>query len=161
MEPFIFEAYPRCIADNKLTPVLLQEVVYETLHALCQRLPEQQAFECDSQVKTYLPKVLQHTPGSLVSSASVQATPVIVFLTSHETYYMFFGVVFYRSQKRPVQFLDFAMSKRRKLWNFPNLLPIKTHPVPQWGKSPILMCVHRKQKYIFFFKKWKVSVLVQ
>lgn len=67
MRPFIFEAYPHCIADNILIPVLLQEVVYETLHALCQRLPEQQAFECDSQVKTYLPKVLQHTPGSVVS----------------------------------------------------------------------------------------------
>lgn len=79
MGPLIFEACPRCIADNILTSVLLQEVVYETLHALCQRLPEQQAFECDSQVKTYLPKILQQTPGSLVSSANTGYHFVLFF----------------------------------------------------------------------------------
>ncbi|KAM9359957.1 surfactant protein Bb isoform 2-T2 [Symphorus nematophorus] len=42
-----------------------KETVYETLHALCQRLPKEQASECDSQVKTYLPKVLLQTPGHL------------------------------------------------------------------------------------------------
>ncbi|XP_070690335.1 prosaposin-like [Pempheris klunzingeri] len=42
-----------------------KEIVYETLHALCQRLPGEQASECDSQVKTYLPKVLQQAPGQL------------------------------------------------------------------------------------------------
>ncbi|KAF3850799.1 hypothetical protein F7725_012571 [Dissostichus mawsoni] len=41
------------------------ENLYETLHALCQRLPREQASECESQVKMYLPKVLQQTPGHL------------------------------------------------------------------------------------------------
>lgn len=45
--------------------------MYETLHALCQVLPKEQASECDSQVKTYLPKVLQQTPGHLVSLTSI------------------------------------------------------------------------------------------
>lgn len=45
-------------SDTKVT-------VYENLHALCQRLPREQASECDSQVKTYLPKVLQQTSGHL------------------------------------------------------------------------------------------------
>ncbi|KAL3975804.1 cytochrome b5 [Sarotherodon galilaeus] len=37
-------------------------VVYESLHALCRRLPEEQVSECDLQVKTYLPKILRQTP---------------------------------------------------------------------------------------------------
>lgn len=53
--------------DNALTALISQEIVYETLHALCQHLPGEQALECDSQVKTYLPKILQQTPGHLVS----------------------------------------------------------------------------------------------
>lgn len=68
-----------------LTVVLLQEMVYETLHALCQRLPEQQASACGLQVKAYLPKVLQQTPGNQVSLASGQATLAIVIFTSDET----------------------------------------------------------------------------
>lgn len=57
---------------NMLTTVLLQETVYETLHALCQRLPKGQSVsDCDSQVKMHLPKLLQQSPGHLVSSASI------------------------------------------------------------------------------------------
>lgn len=48
----------------------LQEIVYRTLRALCQRLPQEQASECDSQVKMFLPKILQQTPGQLVSSST-------------------------------------------------------------------------------------------
>lgn len=59
-------------------------MVYETLRALCQRLPEQQASACGLQVKAYLPKVLQQTPGNQVSLASGQATLVIVMFTSDE-----------------------------------------------------------------------------
>ncbi|XP_037833077.1 surfactant protein Bb isoform X6 [Kryptolebias marmoratus] len=36
--------------------------VFKTLHALCQRLPKDQASECESQVKTYLPKLLRQSP---------------------------------------------------------------------------------------------------
>ncbi|XP_071379275.1 surfactant protein Bb isoform X1 [Centroberyx affinis] len=42
-----------------------QEILYETLHALCRRLPSERVSECDSQVKTYLPKILQYTAGHL------------------------------------------------------------------------------------------------
>ncbi|XP_077378310.1 surfactant protein Bb isoform X1 [Festucalex cinctus] len=35
-----------------------KERVYETLHALCQHLPDKQALECDSQLKMHLPKIL-------------------------------------------------------------------------------------------------------
>ncbi|KAF6729603.1 Prosaposin [Oryzias melastigma] len=45
-------------SDAKMT-------VYEALHAACLRLPKQQALQCHSQVKTYLPKVLQQTPSHL------------------------------------------------------------------------------------------------
>ncbi|XP_041855551.1 surfactant protein Bb [Melanotaenia boesemani] len=45
-------------SDTKVT-------LYETLHALCQRLPNEQASQCESQVKIYLPKVLQQTPAHL------------------------------------------------------------------------------------------------
>ncbi|XP_011477437.1 prosaposin-like [Oryzias latipes] len=45
-------------SDTKVT-------VYEALHAVCRRLPERQASDCQSQVKTYLPKVLQQKPSHL------------------------------------------------------------------------------------------------
>lgn len=60
------------------TLVPLQEIVYETLRALCQHLPQQQASVCGQQVKAYLPKVLQQTPGNQVSLAPGQAMLVIV-----------------------------------------------------------------------------------
>ncbi|XP_040011411.1 surfactant protein Bb [Xiphias gladius] len=53
------------LSANMISSRDTKETVYETLHALCQRLPREQASECDSQVKTYLPKVLQQTPGHL------------------------------------------------------------------------------------------------
>ncbi|XP_015234287.1 PREDICTED: prosaposin-like [Cyprinodon variegatus] len=40
--------------DTKVT-------VFKALHALCQRLPKEEASECESQVKIYLPKILQQT----------------------------------------------------------------------------------------------------
>lgn len=55
---------------SDITAFRLQETVYRTLHALCQRLPQDQASECDLQVKMFLPKVLQQTPGQLVSSST-------------------------------------------------------------------------------------------
>ncbi|XP_029018156.1 surfactant protein Bb [Betta splendens] len=42
-----------------------KEIVYETLRALCQRLPPEQVSDCESQVKTYLPKLLQQAPDHL------------------------------------------------------------------------------------------------
>ncbi|XP_068559383.1 surfactant protein Bb [Cebidichthys violaceus] len=53
------------LSANMISSRDAKETVYETLHALCQRLPREQASECDSQVKVYLPKVLQQTPGHL------------------------------------------------------------------------------------------------
>lgn len=53
------------LSANMISGRDTKETVYETLHALCKRLPKEQASECDSQVKTYLPKVLQQTPGHL------------------------------------------------------------------------------------------------
>ncbi|KAI3372847.1 hypothetical protein L3Q82_023296, partial [Scortum barcoo] len=53
------------LSANMISSRDTKETVYETLHALCQRLPTKQASECESQVKTYLPKVLQQTPGQL------------------------------------------------------------------------------------------------
>ncbi|XP_029295665.1 surfactant protein Bb isoform X1 [Cottoperca gobio] len=53
------------LSANMISSRDTKENVYETLHALCQRLPREQASECDSQVKTYLPKVLQKTSGHL------------------------------------------------------------------------------------------------
>ncbi|KAM4746480.1 surfactant protein Bb [Anableps anableps] len=40
--------------DTKMT-------VFKALHSLCQRLPQEEASECESQVKIYLPKILQQT----------------------------------------------------------------------------------------------------
>ncbi|KAF7669631.1 hypothetical protein LDENG_00166770 [Lucifuga dentata] len=56
------------ISTNMISSKDSLETVYETLHSLCQRLPGGQTSECDSQVKMYLPKVLQHTAGHLKSS---------------------------------------------------------------------------------------------
>ncbi|XP_023266437.1 prosaposin-like [Seriola lalandi dorsalis] len=53
------------LSANMISTRDTKETVYETLHALCLHLPREQASECDSQVKTYLPKVLQQTPGHL------------------------------------------------------------------------------------------------
>ncbi|XP_031712194.1 surfactant protein Bb [Anarrhichthys ocellatus] len=53
------------LSANMISSRDTKETVYETLYALCQRLPREQASECDSQVKVYLPKVLQQTPGHL------------------------------------------------------------------------------------------------
>ncbi|XP_040898397.1 surfactant protein Bb [Toxotes jaculatrix] len=53
------------LSANMISSTDTKETVYETLHALCQSLPKEQASECDSQVKMYLPKVLQQTPGHL------------------------------------------------------------------------------------------------
>ncbi|XP_074526775.1 surfactant protein Bb [Halichoeres trimaculatus] len=53
------------LSANMISSRDTKETVYEALHALCQRLPGEQASECSSQVKTYLPKVLQQTPGHL------------------------------------------------------------------------------------------------
>ncbi|XP_044053306.1 surfactant protein Bb [Siniperca chuatsi] len=53
------------LSTNMISSRDTKETVYETLHALCQLLPGEQASECDSQVKLYLPKVLQQTPGHL------------------------------------------------------------------------------------------------
>nr|XP_020458197.1 pulmonary surfactant-associated protein B isoform X1 [Monopterus albus] len=53
------------LSANMISSSDTKETIYETLHALCQHLPREQAAECDSQVKVYLPKVLQQTPGHL------------------------------------------------------------------------------------------------
>ncbi|XP_074494034.1 surfactant protein Bb isoform X1 [Sebastes fasciatus] len=53
------------LSANMISSRDTKETVYEALHALCQRLPGERASECDSQVKMYLPKVLQQTPGHL------------------------------------------------------------------------------------------------
>ncbi|XP_034452802.1 surfactant protein Bb [Hippoglossus hippoglossus] len=53
------------LSANMISSRDTKETVYEGLHALCQRFPREQASQCDSQVKTYLPKVLHQTPGHL------------------------------------------------------------------------------------------------
>ncbi|KAM8887541.1 surfactant protein Bb isoform 1-T3 [Spinachia spinachia] len=53
------------LSANMISSKDAKATVYETLHSLCQRLPTDQTAECDSQVKVYLPKVLQQTPGHL------------------------------------------------------------------------------------------------
>lgn len=69
-EPLTLDMCSECsqviqLSANMISSRDTKEIVYETLHALCQRLPREQASECDSQVKVYLPKVLQQTPGHL------------------------------------------------------------------------------------------------
>lgn len=50
--------------------MLSQVTVFKALHALCQRLPKEEASECESQVKIYLPKILQQTSSQWVSLTS-------------------------------------------------------------------------------------------
>ncbi|KAK5910245.1 hypothetical protein CesoFtcFv8_004098 [Champsocephalus esox] len=58
------------LSANMISSRTTKENLYETLHALCQRLPREQASECESRVKMYLPKVLQQTPGHLKPAKS-------------------------------------------------------------------------------------------
>ncbi|XP_076003635.1 surfactant protein Bb [Genypterus blacodes] len=53
------------VSTNMISSKHTLEAIYESLHSLCRRLPSEQTAQCDSQVKTYLPKVLQHTAGDL------------------------------------------------------------------------------------------------
>ncbi|XP_026177900.1 surfactant protein Bb isoform X2 [Mastacembelus armatus] len=53
------------LSANMISSRDTKETVYETLHALCQRLPGEQSSDCETQVKTYLPKVLQQIPSHL------------------------------------------------------------------------------------------------
>lgn len=61
------------LSMNMISSSDTKEIVYKALHALCQRLPEEQAHECESQVKTYLPKVLQQTPAHLKPQETCEA----------------------------------------------------------------------------------------
>ncbi|CAG5923323.1 unnamed protein product [Menidia menidia] len=53
------------LSANMISSSDAKATVYETLHALCRRLPGEQSTECDLQVKSFLPKVLQQAPGHL------------------------------------------------------------------------------------------------
>ncbi|KAM4577559.1 surfactant protein Bb [Odontesthes bonariensis] len=69
-ESLTMDICPECsqiirLSANMISSSDTKVTVYETLHALCQRLPREQSSECESQVKMYLPKVLQQTPGHL------------------------------------------------------------------------------------------------
>lgn len=64
-----------CARCGNTFHVFLQEMVYETLHALCQRLPKGRASDCDAQVKTRLPEVLQQAAGRPVSSSTTAVKP--------------------------------------------------------------------------------------
>ncbi|XP_061585167.1 surfactant protein Bb [Cololabis saira] len=69
-ESLTLDTCPECsqviqLSANMISGSDTKVSAYETLHGLCQRLPEDQASECESQVKTYLPKVLQPAPGHL------------------------------------------------------------------------------------------------
>ncbi|XP_057688394.1 surfactant protein Bb isoform X2 [Corythoichthys intestinalis] len=46
------------LSNNMIPSHDNKERMYETLHALCQHLPDKQGLECDAQLKTYLPKLL-------------------------------------------------------------------------------------------------------
>ncbi|XP_029998748.1 surfactant protein Bb isoform X2 [Sphaeramia orbicularis] len=61
------------LSTNMISSRDTKETVYGTLHALCQHLPEDQALECDSEVKVYLIKLLQQTPGHVKSTESCKA----------------------------------------------------------------------------------------
>ncbi|XP_029366504.1 surfactant protein Bb [Echeneis naucrates] len=50
---------------NMISSSDTKETVYDALHALCLHLPRDQASECESQMRIYLPKVLQQAPGHL------------------------------------------------------------------------------------------------
>ncbi|XP_029916549.1 surfactant protein Bb [Myripristis murdjan] len=53
------------LSTNMISNKENQEVLYETLLALCQRLPAGQASECGIQVQIFWPKVLQYAAGYL------------------------------------------------------------------------------------------------
>lgn len=72
---------PSVCVEKHIFITILQETVYETLHALCQRLPKDQSVsDCDSQVKMHLPKLQQQSPGHLVSSATTCSSSCENFL---------------------------------------------------------------------------------
>ncbi|KAK5618372.1 hypothetical protein CRENBAI_019202 [Crenichthys baileyi] len=49
------------LSTNMVFSTDAKVTVFKALHALCQRLPKEQASECESQVKIYLPKIMQQT----------------------------------------------------------------------------------------------------
>ncbi|XP_028313740.1 surfactant protein Bb [Gouania willdenowi] len=53
------------LSANMISSRDSKETVYEALHALCLRLPEDQVPECSAQLKTLLSKILQRTPGHM------------------------------------------------------------------------------------------------
>ena len=122
---------------NALTTVLLQETVYETLHALCQRLPKDQSVsDCDSQVKMHLPKLLQQSPGHLVSSASICSSSY-EHLGPHLTRG---NMCERRSQERRVWSSDSVLpTRRRNCRNFPKILPTRTYPHLNSAQPPATM----------------------
>ncbi|CAN9513201.1 unnamed protein product [Ophioblennius macclurei] len=61
------------LSTNMISSSDAKETVYKALHALCLRLPKEQAHECETQVKTYLPKVLQQTPAHLKPRETCEA----------------------------------------------------------------------------------------
>ncbi|XP_029960953.1 surfactant protein Bb [Salarias fasciatus] len=61
------------LSTNMISSSDTKETVYKALHALCQRLPKEQAYECEAQLKTYLPKVLQQTPAHLKPRETCEA----------------------------------------------------------------------------------------
>ncbi|XP_037833069.1 surfactant protein Bb isoform X2 [Kryptolebias marmoratus] len=66
-EPLTPDVCPECsqiiqLSANMIFSSDTKVAVFKTLHALCQRLPKDQASECESQVKTYLPKLLRQSP---------------------------------------------------------------------------------------------------
>ncbi|XP_030593654.1 surfactant protein Bb [Archocentrus centrarchus] len=69
-ESLTLDICPECsqiiqLSANMISSRDTKGTVYESLHTLCQRLPEEQASECYLQVKAYLPKILQQTPDHL------------------------------------------------------------------------------------------------
>ncbi|XP_041644498.1 surfactant protein Bb [Cheilinus undulatus] len=69
------------LSANMISSRDTKETVYETLHALCKRLPGEQRSECESQVKMYLPKVLQQTSGHM---KPVQTCAVFGLCAAHK-----------------------------------------------------------------------------
>ncbi|XP_061762631.1 surfactant protein Bb isoform X4 [Nerophis ophidion] len=61
------------LSANMISSKDHKEHVYETLHALCQHLPDKDASECDSQMKMYLPKMLRRTLGQKEVKATCSA----------------------------------------------------------------------------------------
>nr|XP_057927426.1 surfactant protein Bb [Doryrhamphus excisus]XP_057927427.1 surfactant protein Bb [Doryrhamphus excisus] len=71
------------LSANMISSKDRKEHVYETLHALCQHLPDKEASECDFQLKVYLPKILQQTLGQNEVAATCSAFGLCV-THSHE-----------------------------------------------------------------------------